>query len=1090
VSRTATLDRVVGRLKTAASDPDLLAAFTSHRDPNAFQQIVDRYAPLVGGLCRRALRDEHAAEDAAQLTFLALSRRPGAVRGDALAGWLCAVARRTCQKLCRSDRRRSTREAVAARREAERPVDELSVRDLLTVLDEEVARLPADARSALLVCYWQGEPQAVAARQLGRTPAAVKGLLERGRARLLARLARRGVTADIALRALLVAPAGLALLPAGLLAEWHRAAIRPPSPISKFGTAVGGIAMTSAVVGLGLWLAALPAQGPPATPPPKVTPAPPATIAKDVLGDPLPESALLRLGTLRFRHPNNAHELALSADGKMVATSGSEAIIFWEATTGKELWRVKSQDVGVQVLPGTSYGCRSLAFTPDGRLVAPGRPGAVSILNPATRKIDQLVPKRATPVGPAAIKSIDVSPDGKLLALGSEAGVTVCTFDGTVRFEVANTPGGPPPRGDDRLWFGGHFGYAVFAPKGQTLAVVTSDAPDIVRLLDAATGEERRRIDLSAHCVRLAFTPDGATLFATERDQSVRAYTVADGKRVWAHAIKLTNPYENYTSAVAVRPDGKTVAVGATDNDIYLLDAAKGDEVGRLKGHGWYPWCLAFTADGATLFSSGWDGPIRRWDVAARKQLPLPVGVRGSSVVAAAHDGKTVAYEDDGDTIRLIDAATGAERQILRLDGASYNQLQFSPDGKRLAGGGTSGDDVHVAVWELPSGKLLRRWDWPKGRDPHSTVECLSFTPDGSRLAAAVFRQSAARIWDIEKDREVAQLPHPMIYGLSFSPDGRTLATAGWDKRIRFWNPDTAKVDREMEVKDPHNPQADTRLYAVCYAPAGGLIAVGDMNLSVRVFNVSDMSLRATIRMDGSFIFGALEFSPDGLWIATGLSGGELRVWDARSGEKVWDRGKHGGYVHNVAFGGDGRTLISGANDGVGYLWDLRPPGNTPGDPVVLWNELGKDGPAAYRAMWGLVDMPAATILLLREKMRPAPPADPARVRKWIGDLDDARFAIRSAAQTELSKLGSRATIPLREALTKATSAEQRDRLSKLLDEIVVAGRPVEVRNRQVISVVTWIGTPEARALLEEWAKADPDGALGAPAATALKRWP
>src|SRR5262245_11053045 len=375
VSRTALLEHVARGLTAARSDPDLLAAYAARRDPEAFRRLVERYAPLVGGICRRLLGDAHAAEDAVQTTFLALARRPRAVRGRALAGWLCAVARRTCHKLRRTDSRRKSREAAASRPAADRPFDELSVRELLAVLDEEVAQLPADTRSALLVCYWQGEPQAEAARRLGRTPAAVKGLLERGRAKLLSRLARRGLTADVALRALLIAPAGLAALPADLLAEVIRNAHRPMPVVPKFGPAAGGIAMTTAVVGIGLWLAMLPAQPPPPASP-KSEPAPATRIAGfDALGDPLPDAALLRLGTLRFRHPSSVYDLVVSPDGRTIVTAGG-LIIAWEAATGKELWRASPEKEGF-ALPDSSYGCRPLAFTPDGRLVTPGRGGEV-----------------------------------------------------------------------------------------------------------------------------------------------------------------------------------------------------------------------------------------------------------------------------------------------------------------------------------------------------------------------------------------------------------------------------------------------------------------------------------------------------------------------------------------------------------------------------------------------------------------------------------------------------------------------------------------------------------------------------------------
>jgi WD40 repeat protein len=264
--------------------------------------------------------------------------------------------------------------------------------------------------------------------------------------------------------------------------------------------------------------------------------------------------------------------------------------------------------------------------------------------------------------GPA--RSIDVAPDGRKLALGSATGVVVCDRAGKVLYGVANAAAGPQALDNkDRLTFGGDYGLARFSPDGKRLASVTSDRPEQVRIHDADTGRELRKVALASRLVRLTFSPDGKRLATTERDSAVRLYDVETGGRIWSRVIPLNNPFENYTSAIAYSPDGRIIAACATDHRIHLIDAASGGESAQLTGHRWYPWTLAFTADGKTLYSSGWDPAIRRWDVAARKQLDVPDGVLASSVVAASPDGRTLAYEDDSGGIRLVDAGTGAERQ-------------------------------------------------------------------------------------------------------------------------------------------------------------------------------------------------------------------------------------------------------------------------------------------------------------------------------------------------------------------------------------------------------------------------------------------
>src|SRR5262249_14423065 len=102
------------------------------------------------------------------------------------------------------------------------PLDEITVRELLAIFDEEVGRLPERYRLPLILCCLEGRTQEEAARQLGWTPGSVKGRLERARTRLHGRLVRRGLTLPAVLVSLEAVRA--TALPAGFITATVRAA--------------------------------------------------------------------------------------------------------------------------------------------------------------------------------------------------------------------------------------------------------------------------------------------------------------------------------------------------------------------------------------------------------------------------------------------------------------------------------------------------------------------------------------------------------------------------------------------------------------------------------------------------------------------------------------------------------------------------------------------------------------------------------------------------------------------------------------------------------------------------------------------------
>jgi RNA polymerase sigma factor (sigma-70 family) len=194
--RWSLLDRLIRQLPPAdadrVSDGDLLDRFARDRDQAAFELLVWRHGGFVLSTCRRILGDEHLAEDAFQATFLVLARKAHSLHAQNIPGWLHRVARRTSARAERRRRKVSARETVLA---GEPPADESRPdRDLATVLDSEVGRLPERFRLPVVLCYLQNHTTSQAARLLGVPHGTVLSRLATARQKLAARLTRRGVT--------------------------------------------------------------------------------------------------------------------------------------------------------------------------------------------------------------------------------------------------------------------------------------------------------------------------------------------------------------------------------------------------------------------------------------------------------------------------------------------------------------------------------------------------------------------------------------------------------------------------------------------------------------------------------------------------------------------------------------------------------------------------------------------------------------------------------------------------------------------------------------------------------------------------------
>ncbi len=447
----AQLQTLVRRLHRLAggteglSDRQLLQRFAAEHDEAAFAVLVRRHGGLVFGVCKRILHNEADAEDAFQATFLVLARRAAALPWqESVGGWLHEVAHRVALKARteRSRRQAQERRHVATIEPEVGP--DSGCRELCAALDEELRRLPADCRAPLLLCYLEGLTRDEAAGRLGWSTRTLKRRLARGLALLRARLSRRGLSLSSVLLASALSQNGAsASVPAALAETTARAASGiAAGPVTELaeGVLAGMVAgkwkvCLSLVVALGVLVGfRLSAFGHRPADEEKPTAAadrkpedagrqPKADRREakaDLYGDPLPRSAVARMGTVRLRHGHTVASVAFAPDRKTLATGGEDnAVRLWDLATGKELRHF----VGVPNYDMTWV--ISIAFSPDGkRLLGGTANGATHLIlwETATGKELWRLQEKQRCIG-----SVAFAPDGKSVASWSccrSSGVT------------------------------------------------------------------------------------------------------------------------------------------------------------------------------------------------------------------------------------------------------------------------------------------------------------------------------------------------------------------------------------------------------------------------------------------------------------------------------------------------------------------------------------------------------------------------------------------------------------------------------------------------------------------------------------------
>ncbi len=277
--------------------------------------------------------------------------------------------------------------------------------------------------------------------------------------------------------------------------------------------------------------------------------------------------------------------------------------------------------------------------------------------------------------------------------------------------------------------------------------------------------------------------------------------------------------------AVAISPDGKRVATGASDGTVKVWDAETGGKlfaIGEVRPDGSAAvHALAFSPDGIRLAGGTEDGAVRVWDaIAGKAARALPRQGARVAGVAFSPDGRYLAAACE-QVVRVWDLG-GAETPSLKGHTARVDSLCYAPAGPRLA---TGAHDGTAWVWDTTTGERTAAH-----RGHQHAVLAIAFGPDGDRVASADWDR-VVRVWDASTGR-AAFAVRGASHSIGFSPDGRWLAGGGYDQSLRVWDAATGQEVLFLR-KAGHK---------VCFSPDGRHLVSGGTSGVLRLWDVTGLA--------------------------------------------------------------------------------------------------------------------------------------------------------------------------------------------------------------------------------------------------------
>ncbi len=504
--------------------------------------------------------------------------------------------------------------------------------------------------------------------------------------------------------------------------------------------------------------------------------------------------------------------------------------------------------------------------------------------------------------------------------------------------------------GTSRVWRDGRLrhvlrgGLATLAPDGETVLTATMGHPadsGAVRRYRVASGELLWETP-SPTVSSLAVTPDGARVVAACDDGTARIWDLETGglvRRLEWRASWLGQLALSSDGSLAATHRGETVSIWPVPTDAKIVPKrwtlgrgqVTGDRVFcRLEGHRHLISGLAFAADDSFLASSDYRGTVRLWDpVSCETKAVLQVEARRLDHLALSPDGKMLLAAGDK-TAWMWDVESEALLSSYRVEDEAISAVAFDRRGEWLAVGHERGRVSLLKPGQVHPFRTLRSCRGLSWIEPSPAGDELAVGHRGIDLLPLTAPAGRVRLKNFKRH----------IAGVRISDDGAQVISES-TKMIRIWDLESGRPPIELDGS------------RALSSTDGALVVVGERARSdgIRIWHRDTQGILDRVRHDAAVT--AFDLDRRGEVLATAAADGTLRLWQARTGERLKHFAGPSLMASDVVLIEDAQAVVASYSDGSLWVWDVE--GEAPRH-VLHHPESGK--------IWQMLAVPSTSRVL------------------------------------------------------------------------------------------------------------------------------